>query len=479
MADQAGAPGASGTEPEPATGPSGSPGGHYDFPVDLRDPTTAPAILAQHVPPGAAVLDIGCASGNLLLALRDERGCAGVGLELDPVAVAAARAKGLEVHRIDLAHEPLDQHVANRRFDRVILADVLEHLADPASVLRAVPPLLSPGGQVLVSLPNPTHFDVILAMSQDRFEYTQTGLLDATHLRFFTLASFGALALACGLRVAGVDRHIAPPLATEIWRGGVDLPERYLAMLEQLVRAGNPNADVYQFILVLEPENQTPTDPLPATVTGPVAIVLKASAAPKPDVSWLPSAQVEGLELIRLAADRSFGAALLEALDRLRSPAVLIVGDGERPNPTALPWLAGHLRQNPALAAACGRRGAAAPGPAAPGPEPQARSRIDRRALFAGRGPSLGRCVIKTSAIRLAVRSVAALGAPFLDALDPYALVCRVAQWGDFEELDLTSVHGPSHDPPIPDLAPEPPAVGLALVPVPAPDLIAWDEARN
>ncbi len=456
--------------------------GAYDFPVDLGDLASAPGLIARHVPPGATVLDVGCASANLLVALRTDRGCPGVGLEIDSDAVAAARAKDVEVHDTDLAQDPLGRHLDGRRFDRVILADVLEHLVDPASVLGQVPGLLAPGGQVLVSVPNITHVDVILALAQDRFAYTPTGLLDRTHLRFFTLATFTEMAEACGLAVVGVERHIAPPLQTELWGGQSDLPRRYVAMLEQAVRAGNPNADVYQFIVVLEPRSLAVAE---ASESGPVGrpdstpelTLIRRGAAGRASPAEPARAAVEPpapegaapIQWVRLDPARPFGPALLAALDGVQGRTCAVVDDGAACDPALLHALRRAVQSDPDLVAACSGPVAAddlaptvarAPGDAVTTALP----RWARARLLTTPSLPLHGLVVRSSALRLAVQSVAALGPPFLAALDDWTVVARLLQWGDVGVLSV-GAPGPGAPAPPPE-SDLPLAIAVSLSPL-------------
>ena len=233
-----------------ATGGAGS----YDFPIDLQNLNSVPAQLARHIPPHSRILDVGCASGNLSGFLIRERGCSVVGVERDPAAAAAAAAKGLDTRVLDLDISSLARALHGERFDRIILADVLEHLLRPAEVLRAAAGLIGSRGQVLVSIPNISHVDVILALLHDRWEYRESGLLDRTHLRFFTEAGFRELAASAGLRVRSLHRLTLPPLHTELWAGAARPPHdgRVHSVIDVASRL-NPNFEVYQFVFMLEP----------------------------------------------------------------------------------------------------------------------------------------------------------------------------------------------------------------------------------
>jgi SAM-dependent methyltransferase len=88
----------------------------------------------------------------------------------------------------------------------IILGDVLEHLRDPDATLADVLTLLAPGGRVIVSVPNVAHVDVRLMLLEGRWEYQGTGLLDATHLRWFTKTSLRAMLANAGLVARRLER---------------------------------------------------------------------------------------------------------------------------------------------------------------------------------------------------------------------------------------------------------------------------------
>jgi 2-polyprenyl-3-methyl-5-hydroxy-6-metoxy-1,4-benzoquinol methylase len=157
------------------------------------------------LPRGGAVLDVGCASGGLLAALDAEAGHR-EGIELDPVAAAAARAHADAVHV-----GPVDEvDVAEAAFDVVVLGDVLEHLPDPHVALERAQRWLRPDGRLVISLPNVAHWTVRLGLLLGRWEYRDRGILDDTHLRFFTRSSIEDLFAGSGFvidEVRGINRY--------------------------------------------------------------------------------------------------------------------------------------------------------------------------------------------------------------------------------------------------------------------------------
>jgi 2-polyprenyl-3-methyl-5-hydroxy-6-metoxy-1,4-benzoquinol methylase len=170
---------------------------------------------------GARVLDVGCATGYLAAELA-RRGCTVVGVEFDPVAAQQARAFCREVVVGDLESEAVRADVQRAvadagGVDTVICADVLEHLRDPWAVLAWLRTLLDPGGRAIVSVPNIAHWTARRALLRGRFDYADFGLLDRTHLRFFTRASATELAHRAGFAVQAEHPAGAPlPLESRV-----------------------------------------------------------------------------------------------------------------------------------------------------------------------------------------------------------------------------------------------------------------------
>jgi SAM-dependent methyltransferase len=154
--------------------------------------------LLAAVPAGAKrILEVGCARGRLghELKLQDPTRYV-VGVDHDADAVRTAGERLDEVFLLDVQVEvpPLEPG----SMDCLLFGDVLEHLLDPEDVLRRYRDLLDPGGLVLVSVPNIQHFSVIKTLLRGDFMYQPSGLLDGTHLRFFTYMSFAKLMLDAG-----------------------------------------------------------------------------------------------------------------------------------------------------------------------------------------------------------------------------------------------------------------------------------------
>lgn len=174
-------------------------------------------IILREVPANTRVLDVGCASGYVAAHLRAQHGCSVVGIEQDPVAAAVARSVCNQVYVGDALTVEIPEQAST--FDVLLFADVLEHTACPQLVLDRFLAHLQPGGRVILSLPNVAYWTIRAQLLLGRFEYQDKGILDRTHLRFFTLASAKQLVQAAGLRIeriqyAGRLIHFVPVLHT-------------------------------------------------------------------------------------------------------------------------------------------------------------------------------------------------------------------------------------------------------------------------
>ena len=159
------------------------------------------------LPEGLAVLDLGFGAGHLARRIRTRcRYLAGI--ELDPVA-AAEGARFFDDPLVDDLLRGL-QGPFRERFDLVVAGDILEHLPQPDAALAAFRPLMHPGGILLCSLPNVANVTVRAGLLSGRFPYADRGILDRTHLRFFTRSSGRTLLEAGGFRVRKVSPTSMP-----------------------------------------------------------------------------------------------------------------------------------------------------------------------------------------------------------------------------------------------------------------------------
>lgn len=207
------------------------------------------------------VLELGCATGAQSRILTQEMNCVVYGVELNPSAAAKAREYCNDVVIGNLDFIDLEQVLGARKFDVVLCADVLEHLLDPARILHGVKSLIKDGGSIVASIPNVTHAALTFELANGFFTYRDRGLLDDTHIKFFTRDSIVDLFGECGYVISKFDRAIAPPLNTE-FKVSNELPEDRL--LIDYITARNPEAFTYQFIIKASPAESATVDTVKA-----------------------------------------------------------------------------------------------------------------------------------------------------------------------------------------------------------------------
>jgi len=193
------------------------------------------------------ILEVGCGAGRLGSALKDLRPgrvVFGVEREAGPAGEAGRRLDG--VFCIDVENEAPPLPPAS--LDCILYGDVLEHLHDPGAVLERDRALLRPDGVVVCSIPNLLHHSVVTQLLRGDFQYQDRGLLDATHLRFFTFATAIKLLLDAGyapdivdgIEIPGADPMVdaAVPLLNML-RADPGRTRRYMNT-QQMIVLGRP-----------------------------------------------------------------------------------------------------------------------------------------------------------------------------------------------------------------------------------------------
>ena len=169
--------------------------------------------LLFEVKTNSKILDIGCGRGGLGRLLKEETKSKVYGVEIIPEngEYAAQELEKCWIGDIEI----MDLNVLGSNYDYIIFSDCLEHLLEPATLLRKLHAMLAPAGKLLISIPNIRNFRVTVPLVfADSWEYRDQGLLDRTHLRFFTGRSIRDLLVACGYRVE--EMHLDLPLRSKV-----------------------------------------------------------------------------------------------------------------------------------------------------------------------------------------------------------------------------------------------------------------------
>ena len=156
-----------------------------------------------------SVLEIGCYRGTNLIYVKEKYpNCICCGVDIDKEAISIAE-KGIDCAIVaDIEKQSL--HFDEKSFDYIIFGDVLEHLKDPLSCLIYCERFLKDSGKILISIPNIQHVSILRELVHGRFIYEDTGLLDKTHLKFFTYYDFLLLLKNAHLSPKQIIHRIVP-----------------------------------------------------------------------------------------------------------------------------------------------------------------------------------------------------------------------------------------------------------------------------
>ena len=172
------------------------------YSASTRTEWEATGMICSRIPSGSRVLDVGCGTGSISSLVIAECAATLVGIEPDPERAAVCQARGMDVvcgYFDDATATALGE------FDVIMFADVLEHVPDPTSLLERAARHLTPRGRVLVSVPNIGHWTVRARLLAGNFDYQPMGIMDATHLRWFTSRTIESVIRAAGLQVVEHD----------------------------------------------------------------------------------------------------------------------------------------------------------------------------------------------------------------------------------------------------------------------------------
>ncbi|MBO3463324.1 methyltransferase domain-containing protein [Aetokthonos hydrillicola Thurmond2011] len=216
--------------------------------------------MLQLVGDNKRVVDFGCATGYFAKLLTN-RGCQVTGVEVNSKAAKLAEQYCEQVIVADLDFVSLSEILPKQGFDVAVFGDVLEHLRDPWRVLRETREILKPKGYVVASIPNIAHGAIRLALLQGRFEYMELGILDRTHLRFFTRKSVEILFDESEFFVDSVERT-----KLSIFSGSNWIPELKQDTFESKIVQEieqDEDADTLQFVVKA----------FPSTIEGKYAVL--------------------------------------------------------------------------------------------------------------------------------------------------------------------------------------------------------------
>lgn len=206
------------------------------------------SIIAGLIEPGQSVLDLGMGAGGLGQFLSQRQSIVADGVSLNPAEAEIARTWYRQALVADLDRDDLTVLFAGQQYDCIVCADVLEHLRAPQRVLAQCKALLKPGGRLLTSVPNAGYCGLVAELIQGDFRYRPEGLLDSTHLRFFTRTSLQRFFAENAWATQSTTTTQRSLLESEFSVAFDSLPP---AVARHLLAM--PDALTYQFILVSQP----------------------------------------------------------------------------------------------------------------------------------------------------------------------------------------------------------------------------------
>jgi len=311
----------------------------YDYQHESAVANAAGLVRDLVVDRDSTIVDLGAGSGIVSHALRD-LGVSYHGLEIHPVAIESMRARGIAATQCDLSdlaavRSALDaiDHVGG-----LLLLDVLEHLLQPQELLCALSSWAIEHGQptLVISVPNVSHYDIALRLLAGRWIPTATGLLDATHIRFFTEETLTNLVHRTGWEIIARDNFST--LRSDQYDVGLAdaMPPEMVGALRVLADAENPNAAVQQFVWALRPVplDAPPLSYLEALALTDADITRGASSDMSAVRNYLASVGILASEAARRAVTSGYGhrgsvghdgAALGGSLDRLKRATLVQV----------------------------------------------------------------------------------------------------------------------------------------------------------
>lgn len=203
------------------------------------------------VPENSSVLEFGCATGYMGHYLNEQKKCTIVGVEKDSASAQKASRYYKKIIEGDLDN-PAVLNAIDGQYDVVLFVAILEHLIDPKKVLSQIRQFVKPNGMLIVTLPNVAHWSIRMMLLKGNFNYSDYGILDRTHLRFFNLKAAQALVADAGYEIIGtsIDPDSGLPLFNGIVRR-LPFGFTFLKLLYNLA----PNFFGYQILITAKPQS--------------------------------------------------------------------------------------------------------------------------------------------------------------------------------------------------------------------------------
>ncbi|MGC3979180.1 MAG: class I SAM-dependent methyltransferase [Paludibacteraceae bacterium] len=192
--------------------------------------------------PNSTVLEFGSATGYYTRFMKEELGCEVTCIEKVPAMAEIGRKIAKKMIVANLECDEWEKELQESTFDYIIFADILEHLTQPEIIIKKAVKLLKDNGYILTSIPNIGHNAVLLKLRDAEFDYNETGLLDNTHIHFFTKKSIFDLFARSHLYCVEEQNKLIRPCDTELESYYANHPLFALSLISK------PDGHVYRFV---------------------------------------------------------------------------------------------------------------------------------------------------------------------------------------------------------------------------------------
>ena len=216
----------------------------YNFDLDL-DTKNSISTIVNRIKKNSVILEFGPANGRLTKYLKEVLNCQVYCVEINEESALDASKYSEKMIVDSIENYKWPNEFSEIKFDFIIFADVLEHLYYPQEVLDKSKSLLANQGSIIISVPNIAHNSIIMNLFNDQFEYMDVGILDNTHIRFFTKNSLDKFIYDSGLKIVYETGIYLNPLNTEFNNDYYDLNDD----LNDFIR-NREYGEIYQFINV-------------------------------------------------------------------------------------------------------------------------------------------------------------------------------------------------------------------------------------
>lgn len=178
------------------------------FNLNILNKYNIDRMAVESVPNKSYVLDVGCATGYIGEYLIKQKNCRVIGIENNSEEVMLAKKRLTKVINLDIESEDaimkIHKATNNKKFDLIYATSLIEHLKNPDQFLLSMRKIMKKNGKIIISTPNISHWKIVVDLLRGEFKYSKYGILDKTHLVFFTIKSFVRLLKDNGYKVQSV-----------------------------------------------------------------------------------------------------------------------------------------------------------------------------------------------------------------------------------------------------------------------------------